>query len=539
MGLIYLYETTAVDSAGTSHAIRLCTGLGYDELDGPGPFEPAIAGGAVGLSIERNAFAGFAFGGWDISAGQIEVMNTGGRFDAWLDWGFGRTATLKLGEEGAPYAGFATVVSGTATEIRAEPGKLVLGWQSRMRELDEPVTTATFTGVAEDLEGAESDKGRRKPQHDGWIIQLTPELVDPARRIYGWKWMPDGARGPTSGALGAVRFRCSGWTKDTGAPGSVAGDYPNAAALKAMLDTYSPVNGHFVTCLAESLLLMGGSVPLNGPVTIDVTVPSNLALLWPGNLLKTQLLRAGVPAASIPEAQIAAINAACPHPLRVVAHGDETFRELCDQIAAAAMVIYGEDALGRYRFKRLQAPEDAAAAAIFRRQSPDAEGAPAEGDLKACQPVTGEEWVPVKEVRVRWGRHATAVQPSDVADAVWTGTPALAAYFTAEWRVTEPAVDAGVAARYPNARSLTVDSIHATEAGAVWLRDRLLAFFGAMRRSYSAKVSFGPAQAGAVDMGDVVELIQPAQGMQAGRKHTVLGIRHRIDTRSAEIKALG
>lgn len=527
MTQIYLYETLAAPDAATMVPVRLSTGTGYNHPSGPGQFNPAILPGTGGLTVQRNVFDGFAFGAGDIQFGTIEVANLAGQLDALLDYGFGRTATLRLGDEDGSYGDFVLLVTGRATQILAGENSLAIGWESRLRELDEPVSPATFAGTNSGVTGLEGTPdtiaGRRKPRAGGRLTQISPVLLNSSTRVFGWNYAKNGSRAP-SHSVDAVRFRGSEWTFDA--------DYPNAAALLAS----TPIQGHYTTCLAESLVLMGGSNALSGPVTFDVTIEATAAERYASNLLKDLLLDAGVALADINAGDLATLAADAPYEAGWYANGDVTYRTLCNGLAASIAAVYLPDRLGRYRLRQLIAPEDGVPSMRFVRLDGSVAARRSDADLIACAPETGASWVPAKEMRVRYAPHWTVLRDTDVADIV---TGADRDYLLNEWRTTDPATAPTIAAKYANAEVRTFDTWLCDRADAEALRDRLLAFFGAMRRPYSATVSVRRDQATLYELGDVVTLEQPVQGMQGGKPFLLLGQRIDDNTNTAEIRVLG
>ncbi|UEM08060.1 hypothetical protein JL101_036015 (plasmid) [Skermanella rosea] len=529
MTLIWLYETTARDDADDV-AIRQCTGEGYNHPSGPGFFEPRIEGDVAGIAVQRSVFSNQRFGGGEIGYSTIRFKNPDGGLDAWLDLGFGRDATLKLGEADGLYGDFTTVISARATQITPGTETYAIGWESRMRELDEPASPATFAGTnsgTTGLEGTADDiKGQRKPRASGRLINIRPVLLNSSTRIFGWNYDKDGNRAATH-SIDKVRFRGAEWTLDGSAAGSTGGDFPDAATLAA----YNPIQGYYVTCKAESLIKLGGSNNLSGgPVTIDVTIEPTFIERYAPMLLKAWIEDAG---GTVNEDDFTAIASPFPFEAGYYVTGDETFRDVCDRLAASVMTVYLPDRLGVYRAYRLAAPSGTPVAE-FQRFGLFSAAAQDDEDLIRCEPIeTG--WVPAKEVRVRYAPNWTPLQESDVADAV---SLADREFLTTQYRTTDPVVSAAVAAKYGNAEVREFDTLLLSETDAEVIRDELLAFFGAMRREYQVTVSFGPGVAALVDIGAVIRLTQPLQGMANGKLAVVYGDRVRANTRTAELRVL-
>jgi hypothetical protein len=526
VGLIYLYETTGTDAAAATVPVRLSTGAGYNQPTAPGYFEPAILAESSGIAVQRSVFAGQAFGAGDVELGDVSAANDG-RFDALLDLGFGQAATLKLGDNRAPYESFATVVSARCRDVVPGSQRLAFLWEGRLRELDELASPATFAGTnsgTTGLEGLPGDlKGQRKPRACGVLKNISPKLLNASLRIFGWNFDKAGNRAPTH-SIDAVRFRGSLWTFGT--------DFATAALLAAS----TPTGGTYNTCKAESLILMGGSASLNGgPVTVDVTIEATAAERYASRLIEKWLLDAGVSADDIVAADLTDMDALAPYEAGYYVDGEVKYREVLDRLAQSIAAVYVPDRLGRYRLRRIAAPTDAPVAR-FKRFGLLSAAATDEGDLLACEPVTGETWIPAREVTVRYAPSWTPLALSDIADAVSADDRA---FLSEAWRTTDPAIDAAVTAQYGNAETRTFDTLLASEGDAEEMRDVFAALFGVKRRFWQATVTFGPAFAEILELGDTVRLTQPRQGMAAGKDFVIHGMRVRENTNTAELKLFG
>ncbi len=192
--------------------------------------------------------------------GAVKAADPNGDFDRLIDLGYGKPATLKLGDDTGPYSTFETVLTARCKVLSVGDTALSFAWEGRLAELDQPACPATFAGTnsgTDGLEGTADDiKGQPKPWAMGVLRNISPVLLNSATRIFGWNRAVGGARAATA-TVSAVRFAGSPWTFDQ--------DHATAAALQAA----SVTGGQYATCRAESLLKMGGSVALNGAVTLD------------------------------------------------------------------------------------------------------------------------------------------------------------------------------------------------------------------------------------------------------------------------------
>lgn len=526
MARIYLYETTADTGAGDV-AIRMSSGA-YTHPSAPGVFDPRIVTERTGLSVQRSIFSGGEFGGGDTQYGVIEFANPDGGLDAWLNYAFGRDATLKIGDDAAPYEEFTTVVRAKAGRLEPSIDTFALGWKSRLDELDQPASPATFAGTnsgAVGLEGTEDDiKGQRKPRASGAPRNISPVLVNASLRIFAWNYDKDGNR-VASASVDAVRFAGSEWT--------LGADHPDAASLQAA----APTQGIYDTCLAESLVMLGGSSPLNGQVTADVTIEPAYGERYAASLGDWWLEDAGVAPAETSADDIAALNIAAPHEIGIYVR-DETYRQILDQIFASIAAWYAPDAQSVYRFRQVTAPVDPAPV-TFRRFGPGIAAGASEFDLISLAPISdpSETWLPAKEVALRYGRNWTPMTPLDVAAGVTDEE--VRAFLTNEWRATDPAVDAGIAARYPDAKVRSFDTLLLEQADAEAIRDVIAGIFGAQRREYQATVKTDASLLGDIELGDTVAIVLARLLMGGGKLFNIHGSRLSSSTETAEVRLWG
>jgi hypothetical protein len=111
----------------------------------PGFFEPRILGGdGSDLTVERTVFQSGAFGAGDLTYGTVKAADPDGGAYRLLDLGYGRAATLKLGDDAGSYAGFETVLTGRCKAVNASDTARSFAWEGRLAELDQPAYPAAF-----------------------------------------------------------------------------------------------------------------------------------------------------------------------------------------------------------------------------------------------------------------------------------------------------------------------------------------------------------------------------------------------------------
>ena len=533
--LAYFLETTALDGTGATHPILLTSGLGYGDPSGPGFFDPRIMGEddtSAGLSVSRTVFDNGALGAGSVTYGTLTAANPDGGLASWLTWGFS-TATLKLGDDAGPYSGLTTVLTAPTTQATAQDTSMTLSWTSRMVELSLPACPATFAGTnsgTAGLEGTASDiMGQNKPWATGRLFNIKPVVLNSSTRILGWNFNTDGTRRATF-SVDKIKYGGAQWTPLMSA--GTNGDFATSDALIAYVTASNLQSGSYVTCLAESLVAMGGSASLTSVVTLDVTIESVAANRYAGTLWQRALQRAGVPLSSISTADVAALNAVAPFEVGYYATGSTTFQAIADAFASSVAACYVPDRLNVYRIYQMKSPAGTPLAS-FKRLTLDQVQGPTDGDLLTVTPVSGgSDWVPVKTVRCTYAHNWTVLSSGDIAAAVAT---ADATALTLEWQYTPYSTSAPAAAMYANATQQDFTTYLAVAADAHAIADVLLALYSAQRREYQATVTFGTQFGSLVDLGSIVAVSHPKYGW-ADTPVAVHGIRLRENAGLAELK---
>lgn len=523
---IYLFETTAViNGSGDTIPIRLSTGLGYAHPSAAGFYSGRIGASDNSVSVQRSIFESANFGGGSLGFGSVDVVATGGTIDAWLEYGFGREATLKLGDDAENISAFVTVLKARVGGLSPAQDKFSLAWEGRTKELEEPASPAVFAGTnsgSTGLEGLATDiKGQRKPRAAGVLKSISPVLVNSSQRIFAWHYDKAGNRAATH-SVDSVRYRGAAWTFGV--------DHANAAALQAA----TPTQGVYDTCKAESLIKMGGSSALSGAVTMDVTIEATASARYAGALMQAWLLDAGVDSGDIDAPSVTALNEAAPYEAGIYVR-DESYQEVLNALAASVAVCYAPDRLGVYRLHRVAAASGVPAVTA-RRFGVGGAAQVDDADIVSITPVTSVLSVPVKEVKVRYARNWTQMSDTDIADAV---AAADRAALVEEWRTTDPHTDAGVATQYSNAKTMSFDCLLAHQADAEAMRSVFAGIFCHQMREWQVSLKINPQVAAALELGSVMQVVHPRFGMSGGKLFRVHGIRLRDRAGIADVRLWG
>ena len=267
--------------------------------------------------------------------------------------------------------------------------------------------------------------------------------------------------------------------------------------------------GDYVTCLAESLVAMGGLASLTSIVTVDVTIETNASDRYAATLWQRVLQRAGVPLASISTSDVATLNGVAPFEAGYYVTGSDTFQTVANALSASIAACYVPDRLNVYRIYQMVSPAGTLVANFKRLTLDQVQGA-TDGDLLTLTPASSaNDWVPVKTVRCTYAHNWTVLSSGDVAAAVAT---ADATALTIEWQYTLYTTSASAAAMYANAIQQDYVTYLAYAADAESIAAVLLALYSAQRREYQATVTLGTQFGSLVDLGSIVAVTHPEYG---------------------------
>jgi len=319
-------------------------------------------------------------------------------------------------------------------------------------------------------------------------------------RIFCWRWNKAGQR-IASAILHQVRVSGAVWTFDA--------DYPTIDAMRAA----GPVNGHYVTCLAESALMMGGSVPLSGGVRIDVTAQSNAADRYASNLAKELILEAGMTIDATAWEDVASES-----PYEAGYYRDsENYRAIIDGLMSSVLAWAVEDRQGAVTCGSLPDLENGEPVASFRLFGRGSGAAENDISITSLTPeFTGDDdlGIPAKEVQTTYCYNANPLSKDSIATGV---DESIRDQLSQMWRKTAPSVNETVAAQYENATTLLHETWLRYAADAEQIRNRLALFYSKVRERFTLKVSLTPELAAAVSVGKLINIFHPRFGFSAGR----------------------
>jgi len=515
MNSFLLFETTALsDDSPAITDIRLGT-VGYNDASAPGYFAPDISE-TESITVERGIYPSrLAFGFGDEEVALVSAQNLSGKYDHLADYGFGREGVLKIGRAGDAYGEIEAVFTGNVTHVLAGEDVAEFAWRSRSDVLDRPVGAALFEGSNADspsplTEGTTDDiGGQRKPRAGGVNYNQEPVLVNAPLRIYCWRWNKEGDLVATH-SLDEVRLGGSTWT--------AGADY---ATLDAMLAA-SPTVGTYVTCLAKSALLMGGSNPLGGGVRIDFTVEEAAADRYASALAARLIIDAGL---SIDTASFDALATAMPYEAGYY-NSDDDYRTIIAQLMGSVLGWAITSRTGPVVCGTL--PDLDAVTTSINMKQPTAVDPLKSSDLmiKALRPILSNDddlGAAVKEVRVGYYPNDNPLTLSSIAAAVDDDVKVQLAQ---AFRLTNAVIDSAAAAKHANAVGIThyTRLTKKADADAVCLK---LASIVKRRKRFVIEAGLSPELAATLNVGDAITVTHPRYGFEAGQK--VVIVREAID----------
>lgn len=507
--MITIELIAAIDAAGTTRALYFSTApLITQASDTPAntAFLPAVKDpGSLGVSAYGDGRTG---GNSALESGEIVLVNTDGRFDAWIDYSFeGRAVTIRAGEAGAAYpAGWSTLMTATVDSLALTDRTVTLRLRDKQLLLDTAVLVNRYAGtnvLPNGLEGVAGDlKDKPKPRTFGAVTGIAPPCVNTSKLTYQ---VNDGAVAD----IVAVYDRGVSLTKGA--------DFATSALLQAA----SPAASTYITCFAEGYFRLG-SAPA-GLITADVTQGAAPANRTTAQTLKALALIAGVAPGDVVAADVTALDSANSAVIGLYIDDDRTARDAMDQVAASVGAFYGFDPAGGFRMGLLTAASGTPVLALEARQI-----------LSIERRSPKDNGVPVWSATVRYGLNYS-VQTSDIATAV---TAPRRAIIAAEYRA-EKAADAAVKSKYLTAGELTVDTLLSAQADAATEAARQLALYKVRRDIFDVTVPLEVYAGLPLNFMDVVSITHRRYGLASGKSFRLLGRRIELARRRVTLTLWG
>jgi hypothetical protein len=540
-------NVTSITGAGTftswviggTTELRFCTGRGYSHPSGGKFYAPRIKQAA---NIKRSILDDLrTYGSSRIAGGELVLVNTDRALDYMLEYGYGRTIEIDIGDESDNDGTFTTFLNGIIEQpefsINNLGSQLSLRYRDRQQELDLPVQVAKFAGTnsgATGIEGtADTIMGQNKPRLWGARApNIRAVLLNSSSLIYGVNF----GRGGSTAAVSNIHV-----VYDEGVALGAGTDYANLAALQAAVIAA----GQYATCLAEGLFRLGSKAA--GIITCDVTQSSTTAGKHIAGVINALLLDAGVSSGDISSSDITALEADAPYDVYYyVESEDTTYRQILDKIAASAFVWYGPNKSGVYQIKQLTTPAGSPVF-TFKRFSNGVVAKISEGDIISIERVATKDsgrGVPFYRINANYALVSTKQTAADLAASV---TDERRSYLTKGFlSVTSPAatdaagllLSGAIRTLYNQSQELTVDTQLITAADAQAIADDRFTFYGTRHDSYNLKIKIGTTLLSAVDLGSIVQLRLPFLGLSTGKLAVITEIEYDAATEIMAIQVL-
>jgi hypothetical protein len=312
-----------------------------------------------GFGSEQGVFDDNIPGGTTVTVGSISLMNSDGALDALLDYNWdNRTAVIKKGYEGDPYASYTTLFTGYSLEAVQQGSLITIVLRDASIKLGDPLQSNKYLGTG-GAEGFTDLAGKRKPLLYGYVRNAAPVLIESGLLIFQ---VHDG---PIEG-VHAVYDRGNSLTN--------GGDYADYNALAAAY--VAP--GFFVTCIAQGLIRLGAKIV--GALTADVNGQYYTASV--GNLAQMVNLvlqnKVGISAGSIDLTSVTALGVDAPYAFEglYLPEPDALAQEFLETCMASMNAFWYLDSTGKIAMKQFRFRTPVATireediAAITREQSP-------------------------------------------------------------------------------------------------------------------------------------------------------------------------
>ncbi|MGI4856762.1 MAG: hypothetical protein ACRYHA_07525 [Janthinobacterium lividum] len=454
-------------------------------------FEPVIKRAPT---LDRLLFdeAG-TYGASKVTLGNVVLVNVDGSLDALVtDYAFdGRRYRVRMGNPGQLYRDWQTVMAGTLSDVIVNNTSLELVIQDRLADLAkwQRPSYAGNNVLPDGVEGTKDDlKGQTKPRVYGRVWNVAPVFVNTAKLVYQVS--------DTQCVIDAAYDRGIGLSR-----GPDYRDIPDLLAVPPGPGQYRCFLGH----------LRLGSMPV-GEVTCDAISPQTR----PADLLMAVACDAGLVVADIDQVDVDQLNALAAPGVGVWADADVTTQTLMDALAGAIGAWYGFDRLGRLRMGRIDAPVGPPRAAWGR-----------DAILAVNVRSAG---IPAWKVNVRFAQNGTV--QNDVGGAV----PAARVAWLAQPSRIATAENAARKIPWPHASEITFDTPLIDEEAAMREAVRRLDLYGVRRSTFDVDIPL--SELGAVDLGDVVQIVTPRFGLER-RLLRVIGINAGYDRGMAALVLWG
>jgi hypothetical protein len=439
-------------------------------------------------------------GGADPGFGDITIANPDASLDAWTTWSWdGRKVTLLAGAKGFAYASFATICGGIAQSIAFDRSTISIHLRDRQEAFNRPVQSILYGGAGA-LDGGADILGKPKPLCYGQCAAVEPVLVDAVNQV---RQIHDGAINAVTRVL------------DKGVPLTGDGDVNDVYG-------WSPVAGHYVTCLAKGIIRLG-SAPA-GRVVADVRGEAGPYVSTVGSIARRIATTRLGPAtlndpADLDAGAFAALDTAFGYTIGIFLAGTETAAQVLSTLLADADGWWTFTRAGQLSVGALKPPANPVKVLTVRDD--------VAGGFK-LNGITPPSW----RRRLGYQRVFTVHSATDLAGGVADADRTL---LTNEYRFVTSTSDAALAS-HRLARDLDVPTLLANSGDAATVAAARQALHGVERRVYDVPVQRALFR---FFLGDVVQLQRPRFGLAAGQNFVVKGVTEDVKSGQTILRVWG
>jgi hypothetical protein len=339
---IYLAEIV-YHTGSASGVLYYSSGLGFN--NGGTFYEPRIEQPALykrDVSISNTSFGGRT----NATRSELTLVNNDGALNSLANYFFdGRKITIRVGDDGASYGSFTTVLVCTIEDVSFERKRVSFRLRDKVQELDKPHSELKYAGtnvLPLGLEGTEDDlKDQYKPLIYGHVALMAPVQVNTSHLIYQI------SSATISG--GVVNAFDAGAYLARQTP-----DYSDTATLQAA--GQGPASGYYKQYTgAEGTYIRLGATPY-GQLTCSVVEDWDHTDVSASGIIKRLLIERGYTASDYVDSDFTTLNEKCCGSHGVVVDAGETTASIIDRIATSVGAWWGFDAMNRFRIARLDAP---------------------------------------------------------------------------------------------------------------------------------------------------------------------------------------
>ncbi|MCB1899742.1 MAG: hypothetical protein KDH16_10650 [Rhodocyclaceae bacterium] len=501
---IYLIEVDSiVDGAGSVEMLKFTdSSLGFatrpTETPANSQYDTCVINpGYIDRSIDVGAAS--------VGFGEV-ILATTGHLDYILDRGLdGQTVLIRRGPHKGVYPDeFPIQLRATMEQPEVSSTSLRLRLRDRLSEFDKAHQRVQYLGnnvLPNGLEGTADDiKGKTKPKVYGKVFNIEPMMVNTSKLIY---------QASDSDVYDIPNVY------DKGAALTRGSDYTDSAAMLAT----APSPGQYKACPSEGYFRLGAAP--EGTVTCDVTEGATAADRYAGSLMQRIAEDAGVDLSEIQTSSFDYVDSVAPYEIGVYVTDSETTLSAISRVAESVGAWFGFDRFGILQCGRLEAPSGSPTTTID------------EVAVTTLERIA-QDTLPVWKCTFEYGINGTQ-QSSDLAGSVSSARKAWIAE-TSRSVVVENAPTLIVHAM---AREMERTTYLVSEADAATEAARVLTLHSVRRDTYRVAGRMSARAFLPVDIGQVVTLVWPRFGLEAGKLMVVTGLRMDFGNNAIELTLWG